>query len=203
MHQNFVCYPHSNAIKKRNYVPWRILEKAADNTYIMCRTVDSRPQYMPLYIHSFRLLAPRKLLEAQLFNMQYRCYEDIAFVPDRLRWCRHSMGYMQSEVAEMLGISRAVYIDLECGVTQHLPDGVAEKLSQLYNLPVTDFLDEFNRFLYDGQAQRIRAYRESLGLGRKPFARYTGIPLSSLRGWEDGKKVISIKCWERYFKGRA
>ena len=169
----------------------------------MCRTVDARPQYMPLYIHSFRLLAPRKLLEAQLFNMQYRCYEDIAFVPDRLRWCRHSMGFMQSEVAEMLGISRAVYIDLECGVTQHLPDGVAEKLSQLYNLPVTDFLDEFNRFLYDGQAQRIRAYRESLGLGRKPFARYTCIPLSSLRGWEDGKKVISIKSWEQYFKGRA
>ena len=28
-----------------------------------------------MYIHSFRLIAPRKLLEAQLFNQQYQNYE--------------------------------------------------------------------------------------------------------------------------------
>ena len=30
-----------------------------------------------MYIHSFRLIAPRKLLEAQLFNQQYQNYEDM------------------------------------------------------------------------------------------------------------------------------
>lgn len=158
---------------------------------------------MPLYVHSFRLIAPRKLLEAQLLNQQYHRYEDIDSVPDRLRWCRHSCGLMQSEIADYAGVSRAVYTDIESGMTQHFPINMAQKLSVLYDVPITDFLDEFNQFLYDGQAQRIRAYRERLGMGRKPFARYTGIPLSSLRGWEDGKKIISIKCWERYFKGRA
>ena len=63
----------------------------------------------------FRLIAPRKLLEAQLFNQQYQNYEDIPNVQDRLRWCRHHMGLMQKEVAELIGITRGHYIDFEVG----------------------------------------------------------------------------------------
>ena len=65
-----------------------------------------------MYIHSFRLIAPRRLLEAQLFNQHYQNYEDIPNVPDRLRWYRHHMGLMQKEVAELIGISRGHYIDM-------------------------------------------------------------------------------------------
>ena len=97
----------------------------------------------------------------------------------------------------------SVYKAIEEGATQHIPKETAERLAQFYNVPVTEFLDEFNRFLYDGQASRIRAYRESLGLEKKPFARQTGIPIRSLQAWESKRKVISLKCWERYFKGRA
>lgn len=61
----------------------------------MCRTEDGIVQYAPLCIHTFRLIAPRKLLEAQQFNQQYHSYEEIQNVPDRLRWCRHHMGLMQ------------------------------------------------------------------------------------------------------------
>ena len=68
-----------------------------------------------MYIHSFRLIAPRKLLEAQLFNQQYQNYEDIPNVQDRLRWCRHHMGLMQKEVADLIGITRGHYIDFEVG----------------------------------------------------------------------------------------
>lgn len=180
-----------------------MVDQIGENLYLMSRKIDNRVTFMPLYVHSFRLMTPRKLLEAQLFNQQYFCYDDIDNVQDRLRWCRHSRGFMQSEIAEYLGISRGMYNNLECGVTHYIPIETAKKLSQLYERPVMDFLDEFNQFLYDGQAQRIRAYRERLGLGKKPFARYTGIPLTNLREWESGRKIISQKCWERYFKGRA
>ena len=110
---------------------------------------------------------------------------------------------MQVEVAEKVGMTHSVYKAIEEAFTQHIDPENVERLAQFYGVPVTDFLDEFNRFLYDGQANRIRAYRESLGLGKKPFARKMAIPIRSLQGWESGKKVISIKCWERYFKGRA
>ncbi len=159
-------------------------------------------RYCPLYIHSFPLCAPRKLLEAQQFNRKYHRYEDIDNVPDRLRWCRHSRGMMQVEVAAIAGVSRASYIDIECGTTQHIPAPMMEKLADFYGVPITDFMDEFNRFLYDGQANRIRAYRKSMGLGKKPFARATGIPIRCLLEWESERKQISQKSWEKYFKGR-
>lgn len=87
----------------------------------MCRTEDGIVQYAPLCIHTFRLIAPRKLLEAQQFNQQYHSYEEIQNVPDRLRWCRHHMGLMQKEVAEQIGISRGHYIDYEVGYVDYYP----------------------------------------------------------------------------------
>ena len=62
----------------------------------MCRTEDSNVKYAPLWIHSFRLLAPRKLVEAQLFHQRHQRYEEIQTVSERLRWCRHYMGLMQN-----------------------------------------------------------------------------------------------------------
>ena len=171
--------------------------------YVLSQTQNSIVRYVPLFIHSFVLCAPRKILEATQFNQRYRRYEEIDNVPDRLRWCRYSRGLMQAEVAKLAGVSRAVYIDIECGITQHIPREMVQCLSSFYGVPMTDFLDEFNQFLYDGQGKRIRAYRESLGLGKKPFARKMGIPVNCLREWENDRKIISIKCWEKHFKGRA
>ena len=162
--------------------------------YVLCATFDSYVRFAPLYIHSFRLCAPHKILEATMMNQTYHSYEEITAIPDRLRWLRHSKGLMQREAAQIAGVSRSVYIEIGCLILN---------LSQFYGVPVSDFLDEYNQFLFDGQAQRVRAYRKKLGMGRKPFCRSTGIPLSSLRGWEDGKREVSFKCWEMYFKGRA
>ena len=58
-------------------------------------------------------MAPRKLLEAQLFNKQYHSYEDIDNIPDRLRFCRHKLGLMQKEVAQIVGIPRSTYLKQE------------------------------------------------------------------------------------------
>ena len=94
-------------------------------------------------------------------------------------------------------------MDIECGAKKQIPAEMAKKLSDFYGVPITDFMDEFSRFLYDGQANRIQKYRETTGLGKKPFAREKGIPIRCLLEWESGRKVISQKSWEKYFKGRA
>lgn len=60
----------------------------------MYKTVDGIVRYVLLCIHSFRLIALRKLLEAQLFNRQYHSYEEIHNVQDRSRWCSHRMVLM-------------------------------------------------------------------------------------------------------------
>lgn len=142
-------------------------------------------------------------MEATQFNQRYRRYEEIDNVPDRLRWLRFNRGLRQTDVADKVGMTHSGYKAVEEGFTQHIELEKMERLAQFYGVPVTDFLDEFDRFLYDGQTNRIRAYRESLGMGKKRFAKYTGIPLSSVREWEAERKRISRRSWERYFMGRA
>ena len=166
-----------------------------------CRE-DDKCRHALLYIHTFRLIAPHKLLEAQLFNKQYHSYEDIDNIPDRLRFCRHRLGLMQKEVARMAGITRNTYINLETGNLNAFNKTTADKLATIFDIPVYDLLDGYNRFLCDGQAQRIKEYRASFGLGQKPFARQMGIPIRCLQDWESGRKVVSLKSWEKYFKGR-
>ena len=102
-----------------------------------------------------------------------------------------------------MGVNIHVYKNMEEGAIRHIPAETAQRLAQFFAVPVSDFQDEFDQFLSDGQAVRIRAYREALGMSRKAFAQYAGIPLTSLRSWEDNRKAISRKCWEQYFKGRA
>ena len=75
-----------------------------------------------------------------------------------------------------------------------------DKLAALYQVPVEELLDEYNLFLYKGQARQIIALRGKLGLSRTAFARQFGISERSLRAWESGEKVISKRCWERYFQ---
>lgn len=169
--------------------------------YLLCTSVENRVRYAPLYIRSFKSGTPRKLLEAQLFLQQHHSYEELATVPDRLRWCRHHMGLMQKEVAERIGISRRQYIELETGHADYYPKEVVDKLAALYQIPAEDLLDDFNRFLYNGQGRLIREHRKSLGLGKKPYARHMGISPGGLRVWESEEKRMTKATWEKYFKG--
>ena len=201
------CYPITDVfiegkseIVTSKRAKWRVIAKISDRMYVLCATFDSHVRFAPLYIHSFRLIAPRKLLEAQLFNQQYQNYEDIPNVQDRLRWCRHHMGLMQKEVAELIGISRGHYIDFEVGYVDHYPKEIVDKLAALYGVPADDFLDDYNRFLYKGQGKVLQEYRESLGLKKKQFARLINLDPGTLRIWERDEKIMFKKSWEKYFK---
>ena len=179
---------------------WKVFARVSLDFYILCRTDHGKPRFAPLAVHRFRLIAPRNLPEAQRFTRQYQSYEEIGSVPDRLRWCRLHLGLLQREVAERVGVTTPFYIDMETGACEHTPAAVADRLAALYGVLVTDLLDGYNRFLYEGQARQILAIRQRAGLGRAAFARKTGISESSLRSWETETKTISKKCWERYFR---
>lgn len=180
---------------------WHVLEQVSQQLYLLCLTWGGHVRYAPLYIHRFRLVFPRKLLEAQQLHQQYRRYEEIRTVPERLRWCRHHLGLMQKEVAERIGISRSSYLAYEMGEADSYPREIVDKLAALYGVRADDLLDDFSRFLYHGQGQTIRKHRESLGLERKPYARLMHIGPNSLQAWETEKKQISRNSWEKYFKG--
>ena len=201
------CYPIANAVLLPGKIPqqglqshWKVFTKFSDENYLMCRTEDGIVQYAPLCIHTFRLIAPRKLREAQQFNQQYHSYEEIQNVPDRLRWCRHHMGLMQKEVAEQIGISRGHYIDYEVGYVDYYPKEVVDRLADFYHIPVEDLLDEYNLFLYKGQGKMLKECREKMGLKKKPFARMLHVDPNTYRNWESDKKRMFRITWEKYFR---
>lgn len=112
------------------------------------------------------------------------------------------MGLMQKDVAELIGISRSRYIDIENGAVDYYMKEIADKLAELFGVPATDFLDEYNLFLYRGQGKMIREYRLNLGLKKKPMARLLNVDPNTLRLWEAERKRVSKNSWEKYFKGR-
>lgn len=166
----------------------------------MCRVEDGNVRYAPLCIYKFHLVAPRKLLEAQMFNKKYHEYEKIKTVPERLRWHRYHKGLMQKEVAEKLGISRKSYTSLENGKIIHYEKQIVDKLAELYQISVKDLLDDYSYFLYCGQGKVLRDYCEKHNLGRNELADAVGVKTHHITMWEDEEIKISKKVWERRFK---
>ena len=166
----------------------------------MYRYEDGNVRYAPLYITKFRLIAPRKIMEAQRINQQFSCYEDIETIPDRMRWCRHQKGLMQIEVANLIGVSRKSYINIENGNLIRYEKKIVDKLAELFGIPVNDLLDDYNRFLYNGQGRLISEYREMIGMNLNQFARMLGVDPIMLRNWENDKKRITVNSWEKHFK---
>lgn len=70
-----------------------------------------------MYIHSFRLIAPRRRKDAR----QYRRYEEINNIPDRLRWCRNIRGLSQREAALRMEMAENIYKAVESGDVQMYP----------------------------------------------------------------------------------
>lgn len=168
----------------------------------MAKVVDGVPQYAPLYVHEFRVITPKKLMEAERFNRQYHRYEEIENIPDRLRWCRHHLGLMQREVAEYAGISRVVYIEMEKGVLDCYEKDVVDKLAGLFGVSPFDLLDDYNRFLYLGQGKMALECRKKTGLSRKAFARRIGAAETSVMTWETERGKLMKRSWKKYYKDK-
>lgn len=166
----------------------------------MCCNNNNGIRYSPLFSFDFHLTSFRRPPEAENCLSRYKNYNEIDNVPDRLRRCRQQMKLTQKEVSELTGISRHKYADYESGVTEYIPKDTADKLAEFYNIPVSDLLDDFNRFRYIGQSKLIKSHRESLGYTLSDFAQLLGVHPKLLKAWESETKQLSRKSWEKYFK---
>lgn len=153
-----------------------------------------------MYILSFRVTAAKKISETFSLRERYRRYEDIDSVPDRLRWRRHELGLLQKEAAEQAGMTRDVYHSLETGEAQACAPEALNRLAKLYRIPVCDLLDDYHRFLLNGQGQAILSLRSSLSMTREQFADYIRADVRNIAVWETEQKQISRRMWEKYFK---
>lgn len=179
---------------------WHPFIRLSNHTHIMTCHCLGGIKYAPLYIHSFQLLQPRKLLEAERFNIQYTSPSEIATVADKLRYYRHKKALWQKDVAEKTGIHRATY----CAYEQEdrkipYPLDKLSKIAELFDVEITDLLDHYNLFLYNGQGQQIRALRQSLGLSKKEFGKLYGFHAHTVNQWENDNIQILKTTWVKLF----
>lgn len=176
---------------------WKVYRKVSGCFYILYRFQHGRVTYAPLYIHSFRFLANRHLTKAQYFLFEDPNPEKLTTVSDKLKWYRYQNGLLQSEVAKVMGVDRTTYSRYEENVLEAYPLDKLTKAAEFFEIDVTSLLDDYNLFLYRGQGQQIKRLRKSLNLTQSKFAKYIGVPLGTLKKWEQNKVNIQKKTFEK------
>lgn len=131
---------------------------------------------------------------------QYPDPSKIPTVGERLQFYRHKKSLLQKDVAKAVGIDRSTYISYENPEHINYPLNVLKKLADLYEVDITALLDDYNKFLYNGQAVQIKNTRKSLGLTQFHFGELYGVSTRTVRGWEKDRIQISKKVWTRIYK---
>ena len=160
----------------------------------MSRYAHEPAVYAPFYIHSFHLVQPHTLVEAEKFNIRYSDPSKIDNTPDRLRWHRYRCGLLQRDVADFAGLDRSTYSSYEETGRDYYPIEKMLRISELFSIPVTDLLDEYNLFLYNGQGEQIKKMREARNMTQREFARRLGVPYGTLQQWEQNR----VQCFKSF-----
>ena len=100
---------------------WGVFGCICSNMIVMSRYTNNAVVYAPFYIHSFRLVHPHTIVEAEKFNIRYSDPSKINNIPDWLRWYRYRCGLRQRDVADYAGIDRSTYSGYEEFVRDYYP----------------------------------------------------------------------------------
>lgn len=131
---------------------------------VMVRHTNTEISYAPFYIHSFQLEQTHFSVEIEKLSFTYSQLSQIDNTADKLRWCRYKKELFQRDVAEYVGIDRRTYVAYEKKVLDAYPIDKMEKIAELFEVEITDLLDGYNLFLYNGQGQKIKALRKNKGM---------------------------------------
>ena len=179
---------------------WRVFCRLGSRVYLMIQNLSGAVKFSPLFIYSFPLLAPHHLLESEKFNLRFADPGTMTETADKLRWHRYRKAMLQREVADYIGVERSTYIHYETVGRDYYPIENMRKLAALFGVPVTELLDDFNKFLYYDQGKQIREKRMSLNMTQREYADKLGVSLCNLKKWERNRVRIFKSTWERYFR---
>ena len=136
------------------------------------------------------------LLESEFLNY-YPTPDLLSTTAEKLKWYRLKNGYFQSEIADMIGISRSTYIHYESSSHKFYELDKLQLLADLYQVDIECLLDDYMLFLYRGQGKQLKALRNEFGLTQQQFANKLNVRLASLKQWERERCVM---LYENYIK---
>lgn len=179
--------------------------KIDKNISLIQKRIFNKTVTIPMYLHSFRFITPKKVSETQKFALKFPTADTITTVSDKLRYYRHKKGLYQIDIADYLGIERSTYSAYEEHVKDYYAPEIMNKIAKILDVNVYDLLDEYNKFMYDGQGQYIKQLRKRLRITQKELAIIMNVDLYKVKRWEQNKtrmfkytyeKLISINSAE-------
>lgn len=156
---------------------------------ICVRNCCGAVRYVPLYEHVFSL-ADRMLPK------------DNETVSDKLQYYRIKCGLFQKDMAELLQIDRSTYARYESGSLTSYPINVIKKCAEIFGVDADKLLDDYNRFIFEGQGEQVRKKRLETGLSQGEFGKLYGVSKNTVRRWENGSVRMSRRMWEMIFKSK-
>lgn len=152
-----------------------------------------------LYVHSFRPLLAHTYTETE--RMVLTDPDTLTTTADKLRYCRHVRGLEQQEVAACVTLHRGTYAGYETsGARDYYPLDKLSSLAELFEVPLEYLLDNYNRFLCEGQGRQVRELRERMGLSRREFADRLAVWPTTVRDWETEAVRMTRQTWEKLFR---
>ncbi len=94
-------------------------------------------------------------------------------------------------------IDRTTYSRYEENVIDAYPLDRLELAAKLFQIEVTELLDDYNLFLYNGQGSYIKKLRKSLQLTQSEFAKFFDVPLGTLKKWEQNRVRLQKRTFEK------
>ena len=170
---------------------WRLALKISDQIYIYTKTVKGDSVYAPMFIQTLML----GKIKTQLLPLPDHC----SSMATKLYYYRASSYLRQIDVAAAVGVDVSTYMRYEKDA-EVIPLDKLSVMAELFGVPVTELLDDYHRFLYDGQAKQVLALRKNAKLSRPAFAALLGVHFGTVKRWEAGKARMSHKMWKEIVK---
>jgi DNA-binding XRE family transcriptional regulator len=106
----------------------------------------------------------------------------------------------QSQVAKYAGINRTTYIAYENGGVEYYPLDILSKIAILFEIDIKILLDDYHRYLYNGQGKQVKALRKRLRLTQEGFADVMNVCDATVRRWEKEYIRVMPDVWEQLCK---
>lgn len=103
---------------------------------------------------------------------------------EKLKYWRCKRGYLQREVADAVGITRAMYMAYE-KKNGFCPAESLVKIAEFLDVDFKELAEDYHYFqLADNQREKLKTARESLRLSKTKFAELVGVDRSTVYKWE-------------------
>lgn len=169
------------------------------NLRIACKPKIGITYYKVFFEHSFLYQLPSRISDRERYMLLYKSAVELSSTAEKLKYFRYKNFLYQEQVAELVGLDRSTYSYYEDCSRKFYSFEILEKIAHLYSVPITELLDDYTLFLYNGQGQAIKTFRKKRGFTQQTFADYLNVSKTTIRKWEKEVVHISKEYYQKLF----